>query len=57
LFTLKNNRRDIYFNLSDNKKKLMGIPFGDDPIKLLSAYLKSDDGIELYQILEKRYSK
>lgn len=57
LFTLKNNRRDIYFNLSDNKKKLMGIPFGDDPIKLLSAYLKSDDGIELYQLLEKRYSK
>lgn len=57
LFILKNNRRDIYFNLSDNKKKLMGIPFGDDPIKLLSAYLKSDDGIELYQLLEKRYSK
>lgn len=57
LFTLKNNRRDIYFNLSDNKKKLMGIPFGDDPIKLLTAYLQSDDGIELYKVLEKRYTK
>lgn len=57
LFTLKNNRRDIYFNLSDNKKKLMGIPFGDDPIKLLTAYLQSDEGIELYKVLEKKYTK
>lgn len=57
LFILKNNRRDIYFNLSDNKKKLMGIPFGDDPIKLLTAYLQSDEGIELYKVLEKRYTK
>jgi hypothetical protein len=57
LFVLKNNRRDIYFNLPDNKKKLMGIPFGDDPIKLLTAYLQSDDGIELYKVIEKRYTK
>lgn len=57
LFTLKNNRRDIYFNLTDNKKKLMGIPFGDDPIKLLTAYLQSDDGLDLYKVLEKKYSK
>lgn len=57
LFVLKNNRRDIYFNLPDNKKKLMGIPFGDDPIKLLTAYLQSDEGIELYKVLEKKYTK
>jgi hypothetical protein len=54
---LKNNKRDIYFNLPDNKKKLMGVPFGDDPIKLLTAYLQSDDGIELYKVIEKRYTK
>jgi hypothetical protein len=57
LFMLKNNKRDIYFNLPDNKKKLMGVPFGDDPIKLLTAYLQSDDGIELYKVIEKRYTK
>lgn len=57
LFTLKNNRRDIYFNLPDNKKKLMGIPFGDDPIKLLTSYLQSDEGIELYKVLETKYTK
>jgi hypothetical protein len=56
-FVLKNNRRDIYFNLPDNKKKLMGIPFNEDPIKLLVSYLQSDDGIDLYKMLEKKYSK
>ena len=32
-FVLKNKNRDIFFNLQDNKKKLMGVPFGEDPIK------------------------
>jgi hypothetical protein len=57
LFTLKNNRRDIYFNFPDNKKKLMGIPFGDDPVKLLTSYLQSDEGIDLYKVLESKYTK
>jgi len=57
VFILKNNRRDIYFNLPDNKKKLMGIPFGDEPVKLLSAYLQSDEGIDLYKVLETKYTK
>lgn len=55
LFVLKNNKRDIYFNLSENKKKLMGIPFGEDHIKLLTSYLQSDEGIELYKMIEKRF--
>lgn len=57
LFTLRNNDRDIYFNLPDNKKKLMGIPFGEDAVTLLRSYLQSDDGIDLYKMLEKKYSK
>lgn len=57
LFTLRNNNRDIFFNLPDNKKKLMGIPFGEDPITLLRSYLQSDEGIDLYKMLEKKYSK
>lgn len=55
LFILKNNKRDIYFNLTENKKKLMGIPFGEDPVKLLMAYLQSDDGLELYKMIEKKF--
>jgi len=54
-FSLRNNRRDIYFNLPDNKKKLTGVPFNEDPIRVLAAWLQSDDGIEIFQMLEKKY--
>jgi hypothetical protein len=54
LFLLKNSNRDIYFNFTENKKKLMGIPFGEDPVKLLMSYLQSDDGLELYKMIEKK---
>jgi hypothetical protein len=53
IFVLKNQKRDIYYNLPDNKKKLMGIPFGSDPIDVLASFLQSDDGIEIYKILDK----
>lgn len=53
MFVLKNQRRDIYYNLPDNKKKLMGVPFGSDPIDVLASFLQSDDGIEIYKMLDK----
>jgi hypothetical protein len=54
-FVLKNKKRDIFFNLPDNKNKLMGIPFGEDPLKLLASWLQSNDGLDTYEILSKKY--
>ena len=54
-FVLKNKKRDIFFNLPDNKNKLMGIPFGEEPIRLLASYLQSNDGLEIYETLVKKY--
>lgn len=54
-FLLKNKNRDIFFNLQDNKKKLMGVPFGEDPTRLLAAWLQSNDGLETYEYLSKKY--
>jgi hypothetical protein len=54
-FVLKNKNRDIFYNLSDNKKKLMGVPFGEDPVKLLASWLQSNDGLEIYELLSKKY--
>lgn len=54
-FVLKNKNRDIFYNLSDNKKKLMGVPFGEDPVKLLASWLQSNDGLEVYELLSKKY--
>ena len=54
-FVLKNKNRDIFFNLQDNKKKLMGVPFGEDPTRLLASWLQSNDGLETYEYLSKKY--
>jgi len=54
-FLLKNKNRDIFFNLQDNKKKLMGVPFGEDATRLLAAWLQSNDGLETYEYLSKKY--
>lgn len=53
LLVLKNKNRDIYYNLEGNKKKLMTIPFGEDPIPTLVSFFKTDEGIEVMRTLEK----
>lgn len=53
LLKFRNNRRDVYFNTSNNKKKLMTIPFGEDPIHAIGSYFKTEEGIEVLEMLEK----
>tara|TARA_R110000796_G_scaffold24827_4_gene70546 strand:+ start:340 stop:1080 length:741 start_codon:yes stop_codon:yes gene_type:complete len=53
LLGLRNNGRDVHFNLKTNKKRMMSVPFGEDPKSAIAAYLKSDDGIEILKMLEK----
>lgn len=52
LLILKNNNKDIYFNLPSNKKKLLSIPFGETALETLSNFLQTNDGIELSSMLE-----
>ena len=54
-FTFRGNK-DIHFNLKDNKKRLMTVPFGHDQIHALASYLQSDEGLELYKFLEEKFS-
>ena len=50
----KNSSKDVYFNLPKNKKKLLTVPFGEDPYFIVASHFQSDDGIELYKLLKKR---
>jgi len=52
LLLLKNKGRDIYFNLPQNKKKLLTIPYGEDKNYILASYLQTDEGIEVLRLLE-----
>jgi hypothetical protein len=50
------NGKDIYYNLKDNKKRLLTVPFGEDHLYVLSSYLQSNEGLELYKFLEEKIS-
>lgn len=52
LLILKNNDKEIWFNTSTNKKKMMSVPFGDDPHDAAAQYLKSDEGLDSLKMLE-----
>jgi hypothetical protein len=54
LLRLKNKGRDIYFNLPQNKKKLLTIPYGEDSNYILASYLQTDEGIEVLRLLENK---
>lgn len=56
LLTLKNKGRDIYFNLPQNKKKLLTVPFGENNIYILASYLQTDEGLEVLRLLEGKIS-
>lgn len=49
----RNNGREIFYNLKNNKKRLMTVPFGEDPKSALIAFFQSDEGLEAYEYLKK----
>ena len=57
LLSLRNNNKDVYFNLKANNKKMLPVPFGEDPYPIVGSYLKSDDGLDVYQGLLKLLNK
>jgi len=54
LLSFRNNQKDVYFNLPGNKKRMMTIPFGEEPMYVVTSYLQSDEGIEILEYLEKQ---
>tara|TARA_B100001778_G_C18559635_1_gene617148 strand:+ start:398 stop:1144 length:747 start_codon:yes stop_codon:yes gene_type:complete len=52
LLAYRNKNKDVYFNLPSNKKRLLTIPFGEDPLYVISSYFKTDEGVEKLEYLE-----
>ena len=38
LISIRNNGRDVHYNLKDNKKRIVAVPFGDETIGFLASY-------------------
>lgn len=52
LLILRNNDKEVWFNTSANKKKMLSVPFGDDPYSTVGHYLQSDEGLDSLKMLE-----
>jgi hypothetical protein len=44
--------KDVHFNLPNNKKRLLTIPYGEDRDYIVASYLQSDEGLETFKLLE-----
>ena len=53
----RNKNKDVYFNLPSNKKKMLTIPFAEDPNYVVASYMQSDKGVEAYKFLLGRLKK
>jgi len=52
LLTYRRNKSEVWFNTSQNKKKMLTIPFGEDAIATCEVYFLTDDGVEALKMLE-----
>jgi len=53
LLAFRKQNKEVWFNTNANKTKMLNIPYGEDPMTIVSSFLQSDAGIENYKILEK----
>ena len=53
LLAFRKQNKEVWFNTNANKTKMVNIPYGEDPMTIVSSFLQSDAGIENYKILEK----
>ena len=44
------------FTWATNNKKLMTVPFDEHPYSAMAAFFKTDEGMEVYKSLEKKFS-
>jgi hypothetical protein len=52
LLVLRNGEKEIWFNTATNKKKMLSVPFGEDPYEMVAHFLQSDEGIDSLKMLE-----
>jgi hypothetical protein len=56
LLVMKNKNKDVYFNLPQNKKKLLTVPYGEDYIYIVASFMQSDEGLEVLRLLDNKMS-
>ena len=44
-----------FFTWASNKKKLMTVPFDENPFSAMAAFFKTDEGVEIFKSIEKKF--
>ncbi len=52
LLILRNGDKEVWFNTPTNKKKMLSVPFGEDPYEMVAHFLQSDEGIDSLKMLD-----
>lgn len=52
LLTFRNGQKEVWFNTASNKKKMLTVPYGEDPYFSVAEFLRSDEGIDALKMLE-----
>jgi len=52
LLSLRNNGKDVYYNLKSKKTKLLMVPFGEDHIQTVAGFFQRDEGVEIYKAFQ-----
>lgn len=48
----RNGQKEVWFNTPSNKKKMLNVPYGQDPYFTVAQFLKTDEGIDALKMLE-----
>ena len=52
LIAFRNDRKEIFYNLPDNRKRMLVVPTGKDPIDHLVGFLETKEGNDVLEMLE-----
>jgi hypothetical protein len=52
LLSFRKNKKEVWYNTSSNKTRMLTVPFGEEGMQSVASYLSSDDGIESLKTLE-----
>ena len=51
LLQFRNNNKEVFFNTPSNKKKMLNIPYQEDPFYIIASHFQTDDGLEALKLL------
>jgi hypothetical protein len=46
LLTMRNSDKEVWYNTPSNKKKMLNVPYGEEPSHMVASFFQSDEGIE-----------